>query len=226
MYLVYNGNLLMHGCVPTDEDGTFTRVAVGEELFAGKALYDRLDRLVRDAFWQRDPYSVDYIWYLWCGKNSPVFGRDRMVTYEKHFGDPRAAEKKNPYYTFVKDAAYCERVLGEFGTGGKFAHIVNGHMPVKVKDGEAPESAGGKHITIDGGLAKAYHSKTGIGGYTLISNSQGLSWSATRPLLPQRSISTAWKISTPRAGRCRPMSRAFSCGIRIRERRWRARSKF
>ena len=174
MYLVYNGNLLMHGCVPTDEDGTFTRVAVGEELFAGKALYDRLDRLVRDAFWQRDPYSVDYIWYLWCGKNSPVFGRDRMVTYEKHFGDPRAAEKKNPYYTFVKDAAYCERVLGEFGTGGKFAHIVNGHMPVKVKDGEAPESAGGKHITIDGGLAKAYHSKTGIGGYTLISNSQGL----------------------------------------------------
>ena len=139
MYLVYNGNLLMHGCVPTDEDGTFTRVAVGEELFAGKALYDRLDRLVRDAFWQRDPYSVDYIWYLWCGKNSPVFGRDRMVTYEKHFGDPRAAEKKNPYYTFVKDAAYCERVLGEFGTGGKFAHIVNGHMPVKVKDGEAPE---------------------------------------------------------------------------------------
>ena len=174
MYLVYNGNLLMHGCVPTDEDGTFTRVAVGEELFAGKALYDRLDRLVRDAFWQRDPYSVDYIWYLWCGKNSPVFGRDRMVTYEKHFGDPRAAEKKNPYYTFVKDAAYCERVLGEFGTGGKFAHIVNGHMPVKVKDGEAPESAGGKHITIDGGLAKAYHSMTGIGGYTLISNSQGL----------------------------------------------------
>lgn len=174
MYLVYNGNLLMHGCVPTDEDGTFTRVAVGEELFAGKALYDRLDRLVRDAFWQRDPYSVDYIWYLWCGKNSPVFGRDRMVTYEKHFGDPRAAETKNPYYTFVKDAAYCERVLGEFGTGGKFAHIVNGHMPVKVKDGEAPESAGGKHITIDGGLAKAYHSKTGIGGYTLISNSQGL----------------------------------------------------
>ena len=174
MYLVYNGNLLMHGCVPTDEDGTFTRVAVGEELFAGKALYDRLDRLVRDAFWQRDPYSVAYIWYLWCGKNSPVFGRDRMVTYEKHFGDPRAAEKKNPYYTFVKDAAYCERVLGEFGTGGKFAHIVNGHMPVKVKDGEAPESAGGKHITIDGGLAKAYHSKTGIGGYTLISNSQGL----------------------------------------------------
>ena len=174
MYLVYNGNLLMHGCVPTDEDGTFTRVAVGEELFAGKALYDRLDRLVRDAFWQRDPYSVDYIWYLWCGKNSPVFGRDRMVTYEKHFGDPRAAEKKNPYYTFVKDAAYCERVLGEFGTGGKFAHIANGHMPGKVKDGEAPESAGGKHITIDGGLAKAYHSKTGIGGYTLISNSQGL----------------------------------------------------
>lgn len=174
MYLVYNGNLLMHGCVPTNEDGSFTAVSVGDTRYSGKALYDRLDRLVRDAYLKRTPYDVDYMWYLWCGKNSPVFGRDRMVTYEKHFGDPKAAEKKNPYYTFVKEEAYCERVLNEFGTGGKFSHIVNGHMPVKVKDGEAPESANGKHITIDGGLAKAYHSKTGIGGYTLISNSQGL----------------------------------------------------
>lgn len=174
MYLVYNGNLLMHGCVPTNEDGSFTAVSVGDTRYSGKALYDRLDRLVRDAYLKRTPYDVDYMWYLWCGKNSPVFGRDRMVTYEKHFGDPKTAEKKNPYYTFVKEEAYCERVLNEFGTGGKFSHIVNGHMPVKVKDGEAPESANGKHITIDGGLAKAYHSKTGIGGYTLISNSQGL----------------------------------------------------
>lgn len=174
MYLVYNGNLLMHGCVPTNADGSFTAVSVGDTRYSGKALYDRLDRLVRDAYLKRTPYDVDYMWYLWCGKNSPVFGRDRMVTYEKHFGNPKAAEKKNPYYTFVKEEAYCERVLNEFGTGGKFSHIVNGHMPVKVKDGEAPESANGKHITIDGGLAKAYHSKTGIGGYTLISNSQGL----------------------------------------------------
>ena len=96
MYLVYNGNLLMHGCVPTDEDGTFTRVAVGEELFAGKALYDRLDRLVRDAFWQRDPYSVDDIWYLWCGKNSPVFGRDRMVTTKSISGIPAPRKRKIP----------------------------------------------------------------------------------------------------------------------------------
>ncbi len=174
MYLVYNGNLLMHGCVPTNEDGSFTSVSVGNTRYSGKALYDRLDRLVRDAYRQRTPYDVDYMWYLWCGKNSPVYGRDRMITYEKHFGDPKTTETKNPYYTFVKEEAYCERVLNEFGTGGKFSHIVNGHMPVKVKDGEAPESANGKHITIDGGLAKAYHSKTGIGGYTLISNSQGL----------------------------------------------------
>lgn len=174
MYLVYNGNLLMHGCVPTNEDGSFTAVSVGNARYSGKALYDRLDRLVRDAYRQRTPYDVDYMWYLWCGKNSPVYGRDRMITYEKHFGDPKTTETKNPYYTFVKEEAYCERVLNEFGTGGKFSHIVNGHMPVKVKDGEVPESANGKHITIDGGLAKAYHSKTGIGGYTLISNSQGL----------------------------------------------------
>lgn len=174
MYLVYNGNLLMHGCVPTNEDGSFTAVSVGNTRYSGKALYDRLDRLVRDAYRKRMPYDVDYMWYLWCGKNSPVYGRDRMITYEKHFGDPKTTETKNPYYTFVKEEAYCERVLNEFGTGGKFSHIVNGHMPVKVKDGEAPESANGKHITIDGGLAKTYHSKTGIGGYTLISNSQGL----------------------------------------------------
>ncbi len=174
MYLVYNGNLLMHGCVPTNADGSFTAVNVGKESYAGKALYDRLDKLVREAYFKKDSYSIDYIWYLWCGKNSPVFGRDKMVIYEKYFGDSNAKEGKNPYYIFVKDLEYCERVLKEFGTGGKLAHIVNGHMPVKVKDGEQPDSAYGKHITIDGGLAKAYHSKTGIGGYTLISNSQGL----------------------------------------------------
>ncbi len=174
MYLVCNGNLLMHGCVPTNEDGSFTSVAVGKESFAGKALYDRLDKLVREAYFKRDGYSIDYIWYLWCGKNSPVFGRDKMVIYEKYFGDSTVKEKKNPYYTFVKKVDYCEKVLQEFGTGGELAHIINGHMPVKVKDGESPDSAHGKHITIDGGLAKAYHSKTGIAGYTLISNSQGL----------------------------------------------------
>ncbi len=174
MYLVYNGNLLMHGCVPTNGDGSFTAVAVGVERFSGKALYDRLDRLVREAYFQKDGYAIDYIWYLWCGKNSPVFGRDKMVIYEKYFQGLSVREKKNPYYEFVKDAGYCERVLAEFGTGGKLAHIVNGHMPVKVKDGEQPDSAFGRHVTIDGGLAKAYHSKTGIAGYTLISNSQGL----------------------------------------------------
>ncbi len=174
MYLVYNGNLLMHGCVPTNPDGSFTEVTIGKEKFSGKALYDRLDGLVRDAFFSRDEYSVDYTWYLWCGKNSPVFGRDKMTVYEKYFGNGKTEEKKNPYYTFVKDEEYCEKVLKEFGTGGSRAHIVNGHMPVKVKDGERPESGNAKHITIDGGLAKAYHSKTGIAGYTLISNSKGL----------------------------------------------------
>ncbi len=174
MYLVYNGNLLMHGCVPTNEDGSFTPVNVRDKAYSGKALYDCLDALVREAYFQRDEYAIDYIWYLWCGKNSPVFGRDRMAIYEKYFCNQIVEEKKNPYYTFVKDVDYCEKVLQEFGTGGKLAHIVNGHMPVKVKDGERPDSAYGKHITIDGGLSKPYHSKTGIAGYTLISNSQGL----------------------------------------------------
>ncbi len=174
MYLVYNDNLLMHGCVPTDSDGNFTKVWVGERQFSGKALYDRLDGLVRNAYFKKDEYSVDYMWYLWCGKNSPVFGRDRMTIYEKYFGGGSTVERKNAYYTFMERVDYCEKVLQEFGAVGKRAHVINGHIPVKVKDGERPESAHGKHITIDGGLAKAYHSKTGISGYTLISNSQGL----------------------------------------------------
>ncbi len=173
LYKVHNGNLLMHGCVPMEENGDFSYVSVGDESYSGCALYDRLDRLVREAA-DGDEYSIDFMWYLWCGKKSPLYGRDKMCVYEKYFGDGVAQENKDPYYTHIKSEEYCLKILEEFGAAGQYSVIVNGHTPVRVKDGELPESGNGRHITIDGGLSRAYHSRTGIQGYTLISNSQGL----------------------------------------------------
>lgn len=173
MYNVYNGNLLLHGCVPTNSDGSFSEVNVDGKLYKGKALYDRLDTLVRDAA-KGDCYSKDFMWYLWCGKKSPLFGRDKMCVYTKFFKGFTEEETKDPYYTFVKDEDFCLKVLAEFGANGEYSVIVNGHTPVKVNKGEHAESGNGRRITIDGGLSRAYYSKTGIGGYTLINNSQGL----------------------------------------------------
>lgn len=173
MYKVYNGNLLLHGCVPTNEDGSFSEVDVNGELFKGKALYDRLDTLVRNAA-KGDNYSKDFMWYLWCGKKSPLYGRDKMCIYTKYFEGYTEEENKDYYYQFIKDEEFCLKVLSEFKTNGEYSVIVNGHMPVKVRKGEQAESGNCRHITIDGGLSRAYYSKTGIGGYTLINNSQGL----------------------------------------------------
>ncbi len=173
MYEIANGNLLMHGCVPTEANGEFSSVNVGRESYSGKALYDRLEKLVRAAA-DGDEYSVDYIWYLWCGKKSPLYGRDKMCVYTRYFENRMEQERKDPYYDFIKTESFCLKVLKEFGLTGEYSTIINGHVPVKVKDGERPDSGNCRHITIDGGLSKAYHEKTGIGGYTLINNSQGL----------------------------------------------------
>jgi len=173
MYQVANGNLLLHGCVPTETSGEFSKVAVGNKTYAGKELYDRLEKLVRSAA-EGDAYAVDYVWYLWCGKKSPLYGRDKMCVYTRYFEHRAETENKDPYYDFIKQEAFCLNVLKDFGLNGKYSTIVNGHVPVKVKDGERPESGNVRHVTIDGGLSRAYHKKTGIGGYTLINNSQGL----------------------------------------------------
>ncbi len=187
MHKCYNGNLLMHGCVPTEADGSFSNVTVGDKKYKGKALYERLDTLVRAAS-RGDRYSRDYMWYLWCGKKSPLYGRDKMCVYTKYFQGFSEKENKDPYYDFIKDEAFCKKVLAEFGLHGEYSVIVNGHMPVKVKDGETPESGNCRHITIDGGLSKAYHEKTGIGGYTLINNSEGLYLVSHSPEFSSRDV--------------------------------------
>ena len=173
MYKIFNGNLLMHGCIPTEPNGEFSSVTVGDKQYKGKDLYDRLDSLVRAAA-TGDRYSVDFMWYLWCGKKSPLYGRDKMCVYKKYFEGETETENKDSYYEYVKREEFCLKVLAEFGLNGKYSVVINGHMPVRVKDGETPESGNCRHITIDGGLSKAYHEKTGIGGYTLICNSEGV----------------------------------------------------
>ncbi len=173
MYKVFNDNLIMHGCVPTEADGSFSKIRVGENTYSGKHLYDILDALVRSAA-KGETYSIDYMWYLWCGKKSPLYGRDKMCVYTKYFEGYIEKEEKDEYYNLVNNEAFCLKVLTEFGATGENSVIVNGHMPVKVKSGESPESGNCRHITIDGGLSKAYHQKTGIAGYTLVNNSQGL----------------------------------------------------
>ena len=174
MYLVYNNNLLMHGCVPCDKKGDFLEMNIEGVNYSGKSLYDKCNELVLSAYNNRDKNAIDFLWYLWCGKNSPLFGRDVMRTYETYMTNKKVKENKNPYYDLVKSEEFCDKVLKEFGVVGPYAHIINGHMPVKVKDGESPINGNGKHIIIDGGLAKAYHRRTGIAGYTLMSNSHGL----------------------------------------------------
>lgn len=174
MHLVYNSNLLMHGCVPCDKKGNFAEIQIGNQFYSGKALYEKCNDTILSAYNNRDKYSIDFMWFLWCGKNSPLFGRDVMRTYETYISGKKITENKNPYYNLVKNEDFCNKVLEEFGAVGPYSHIINGHMPVRVKDGESPISANGKHIIIDGGLSKAYHKRTGIGGYTLMSNSHGL----------------------------------------------------
>lgn len=173
VYKVFNGNLLFHGCIPTEPDGSFSAVFVKDGTYAGKALYDRIETLVREAA-TGDPYSVDFMWYLWCGKKSPFFGRDKMCVYTKYFQGYTEAENKDPYYDHIQSERFCMKVLREFGADEEYSTIINGHIPVKVKDGERADSGNHRHIIIDGGFSRAYHDKTGIGGFTLISNSQGM----------------------------------------------------
>lgn len=179
LYKVYNRNLMFHGCIPTNKEGEFSKVTIGDEIYSGKALLDRAEVLVRKAYFARNDSpnkqkGMDFIWYLWCGKKSPLFGRDKMTTFERYFISDKTTweERKDSYYKHIEDEAYCDKILREFGLDEKQGHIINGHVPVKTKSGENPVKANGKLMIIDGGLCKAYRATTGIAGYTLIYNSK------------------------------------------------------
>ncbi|HMD90864.1 MAG TPA: fructose-1,6-bisphosphatase [Anaerolineaceae bacterium] len=188
MYLVYNGNLLYHGCIPMNDDGSFRSVHLGGQVVAGKSLMDRLDRLARQGYFATDKPAykqegMDIMWYLWSGAQSPLFGTEKMATFERYFIADKTTheEKRNAYYVFRDQEETARLILQEFGVNPDTGHIINGHVPVKVKRGESPVKANGKLLVIDGGFSKAYQKETGIAGYTLVYNSYGLLLAAHHP---------------------------------------------
>ncbi len=187
LYKVYNDNLLYHGCVILDEKGDLAEVPVYGKKYKGKALYDVLDKYVRKAYFALDleekEKGKDILWWLWCNKYSPLFGKDKMATFERYFIEDKAVhkEKKNPYYTLLENEKVANAILDEFGLNHEFCHIINGHVPVLQKKGESPIKCNGKVLVIDGGFSKAYQKQTGIAGYTLIFNSHGLILAAHEP---------------------------------------------
>ena len=179
LYKVCNGNLLFHGCIPMNDDGSMMTFTIGGKERSGKRFLDYAEKTARKAYYDKRgseerQFGMDFLWWLWCGRNSPIFGRDRMTTFERRFiaDETTWTEPKNAYYTYYEDPAVCDRILKEFGLEGEHCHIINGHVPVKVRKGESPIKGGGKLIVIDGGFSRAYQSTSGIAGYTLIYNSR------------------------------------------------------
>ena len=189
LYKIYNNNLLYHGCVPMDAEGNFTKVRVFGKAYSGKELYDVLESYVRKAFFEKDKVEKekgrDLMWFLWTAPNSPIYGRHKMATFERYFIEDEELhdEDKNAYYALIDKPEISKKILAEFGLSGKHVHIVNGHVPVRLKEGEKPVKSRGKVIVIDGGFSKTYQRETGIAGYTLTYNSHGLTLSAHEPFV-------------------------------------------
>ena len=191
VYKVINGNLLFHGAVPMTADGDFARETFEGQGYSGRALFDYCDRRARAGYFAPPGSAArlagqDFLWYLWCGALSPIYGRSAMTTFERLYIADKAAhaERKNPYYALVSGpgaAAVAERILAEFGLSGEGCHILNGHVPVRAVEGEDPVKAGGRLVVIDGGFCRAYHRRTGIAGYTLVYNSRGLTLRTHQP---------------------------------------------
>lgn len=204
IYHIYNGNLLYHGCIAMNRDGSFKAFNVDGQTFAGREFLDRVDRLARQGYFTVDnpeqkQYGMDTMWFLWCAPQSPLFGKEKMTTFERYFiADPEThVEQRNPYYDLRDREETARKILEEFGLDPERGYIINGHVPVKVKKGESPVKANGKLIVIDGGFAKAYQRETGIAGYTLISNSIGLLLAAHHPFQSmQTAISEAVNIDS------------------------------
>lgn len=188
LYLVYNSNLLFHGCIPLNKDGSFKTLNICGRQYSCKSLLDLFDKYAREAYYYKDDdniksYAMDMMWYLWCGPISPLFGKHKMTTFERYFIDDKKThtEIKDPYYTYRDSENLCNRIFEEFHLSLKKSHIINGHIPVKTKNGESPVMANGKLLVIDGGFCKAYQPQTGIAGYTLIYNSYGFLLSSHEP---------------------------------------------
>ncbi|WP_114353540.1 fructose-1,6-bisphosphatase [Saliterribacillus persicus] len=179
LYLKYNNNLLIHGCVPLDEEGNMAKMEIDNTMFSGRELLDIFEGYVRRAFArpkETDDLATDMIWYLWTGKYSSLFGKGEMTTFERYFIKDKKTHKevKNPYYDLREKEEICRNILEDFDLNPDLGHIINGHTPVKEIEGENPVKANGKMVVIDGGFSKPYQSTTGISGYTLLFNSFGM----------------------------------------------------
>lgn len=188
VYHIENGNLLFHGAVPLTDSGSFAVETFEQHGYAGRALMDYCDERARRGYFAPEGSAErqsgeDFLWYLWCGKLSPLYGRDKMTTFERLFVEDPAThtETKNPYYRHVNDSKMARAILAEFGLDQTHSHIVNGHVPVRAAKGETPVKGEGRLIVIDGGFCRAYHEKTGIAGYTLVYNSRGMSLRQHQP---------------------------------------------
>ena len=189
IYKVINGNLLYHACIPLNEDGSFTSVNIYGKQLSGKALYEELEHHIRRAFYHIDRFkkqdSKDILWWLWCAPNSPLFGKSKMATLESYLiADKNAKiEVMNPYYRLIETDEVVDNIFKEFNLDPKNGHIINGHVPVHLKEGQKPTRCNGRVFVIDGGFAKAYQKVTGIAGYTLIYNSYGMTLAAHEPFV-------------------------------------------
>ncbi len=187
IYLVYNNNLLYHGCIPINDRGEFLKYKTGGRSLSAQSYMDYMDRLARQGYFATDPAmkqeGQDAMWYLWSGSRSPLFGKDKMATFERYFIADKATHKEqmNAYYHLRDEEKTAVKILNAFGLKSEHSHIINGHVPVKVSKGESPIKANGKLLVIDGGFSKAYQAQTGIAGYTLIYNSYGLLLASHEP---------------------------------------------
>ncbi len=222
MYKCCNNNLLYHGCIPMREDGSFEEMTFAGQAYSGKAMMDALNQIVQNAYFFPENHpgkeaARDLMWYLWCGAKSPVYGKDKMTTFENYFVEDKSTHKEtyNIYYQLSVTEEYCDKILTEFGLPTKGSHIINGHVPVKIKDGETPVKAGGKLYIIDGGLSKAYQSKTGIAGYTLIYNSHHLALAEHKPFCPGGKNTP--KVTIVEKMKSRVMVRDTDLGVELRE---------
>lgn len=192
LYKCINGNLLFHGCLPCNKDGSYMEFKVGRnaKTLSGRAYFDYADALARKGFYapknsKERLEGMDHLWFLWCGRNSPIFGRTHITTFERALLSDKATykEPKNAYYNYYDKEEFVLKILEDFGTLKPWSHIINGHIPVKAKDGEDPRKANGRLLVIDGGFCKAYQSQTGIAGYTMFFNSRGIRIASHEPFV-------------------------------------------